>query len=167
MKLMIENVVDRQDFFEIMPEFARNMITGFGEVGGKTVGFIANQPNYLAGALDIDCSGKASRFVHFCDDFNIPIVTFTDSPGYIPGVDQEFGGIIYHGAKLLRAYAKARVPKITFITRKAYGGSYLAMGSKFLKGDFNYAWPTAEIAIMGAKGAVEIIFRGKNAEEET
>jgi propionyl-CoA carboxylase beta chain len=167
MKIVLESVTDRHDFFEIMPEFAKNILTGFGEVNGKTVGFVANQPNYLAGVLDIDSSTKAARFVRFCDSFNIPLVTFTDVPGFLPGTDQEFGGIINHGAKLLYAYAEARVPKITFITRKAYGGAYDVMSSKHLKGDFNYAWPSAEIAVMGAKGAVEIIFRGKDVEKNT
>lgn len=167
MKIVIESVADKNDFFEIMPDYAKNIITGFGEVEGRSVGFVANQPNYLAGVLDIDASVKAARFVRFCDSFNIPIVTFTDVPGFLPGTDQEFGGIINHGAKLLYAYAEARVPKITFITRKAYGGAYDVMSSKHLKGDFNYAWPTAEIAVMGAKGAVEIIFRGKDVEKNT
>lgn len=167
MKLIINNVVDRSKFFEIMPNYAKNMITGFGEVEGKVVGIVANQPSVLAGCLDIDASTKGARFVRFCDSFNIPIVTFTDVPGFLPGTDQEFGGIIKHGAKLLFAYAECTVPKITFITRKCYGGAYDVMSSKHLKGDTNYAWPTAEIAVMGAKGAVEIIFRGKNVEEET
>jgi len=143
------------------------MITGFSEVEGRVVGVVANQPQVLAGCLDINASVKAARFIRFCDAFQIPIVTFTDVPGFLPGTDQEFGGIIKHGAKLLYAYAEATVPKITFITRKAYGGAYDVMSSKHLKGDFNYAWPSAEVAVMGAKGAVEIIFRGKNVEEET
>lgn len=150
-----------------MPDYAKNILTGFGEVEGRVVGIVANQPQVLAGCLDIDSSTKAARFVRFCDAFQIPLVTFTDVPGFLPGTVQEFGGIIKHGAKLLYAYAEATVPKINFITRKAYGGAYDVMSSKHLSGDFNYAWPTAEIAVMGAKGAVEIIFRGKNVEEET
>lgn len=150
-----------------MPDFAKNILTGFGEVEGKAVGIVANQPNVLAGCLDINASVKAARFVRFCDSFNIPIVTFVDVPGFLPGTDQEYNGIITHGAKLLYAYAEATVPKITFITRKAYGGAYDVMSSKHLNGDSNYAWPSAEVAVMGAKGAVEIIFRGKNVEEET
>lgn len=167
MKIIAETILDRGSFFEIMPDFAKNIITGFGEVGGKSVGIVANQPQVLAGCLDIDASVKAARFVRFCDAFNIPIVTFVDVPGFLPGTDQEHNGIIKHGAKLLYAYAEATVPKITFITRKAYGGAYDVMSSKHLKGDFNYAWPSSEIAVMGAKGAVEIIFRGKNVEQET
>jgi propionyl-CoA carboxylase beta chain len=167
MKIIAETILDRESFFEIMPDFAKNIITGFGEVGGKSVGIVANQPQVLAGCLDIDASVKAARFVRFCDAFNIPIVTFVDVPGFLPGTDQEHNGIIKHGAKLLYAYAEATVPKITFITRKAYGGAYDVMSSKHLKGDFNYAWPSSEIAVMGAKGAVEIIFRGKNVEQET
>lgn len=164
---VIKAVTDRNEFYDIMPDFAKNIITGFGKVEGQTVGIVANQPNVLAGCLDIDASTKGARFVRFCDAFNIPIVTFTDVPGFLPGTDQEYGGIIKHGAKLLYAYAECTVPKITFITRKAYGGAYDVMSSKHLKGDTNYAWPSAEIAVMGAKGAVEIIFRGKNVEEET
>merc|ERR1719183_1506685 len=151
----------------MMPDKAKNIITGFGRMNGSTVGLVANNPQELAGCLDIDASIKAARFVRFCDSFNIPLVTFTDVPGFLPGTDQEYGGIIKHGAKLLYAYAEATVPKITFITRKAYGGAYDVMASKHLQGDFNYAWPSAEIAVMGAKGAVEIIFRGKNVEAET
>jgi len=166
-RIIIDSVLDRNHFFEIMPDYAKNIITGFGEVEGRTVGIVANQPQVLAGCLDIDASVKAARFVRFCDSFNIPLVTFVDVPGFLPGTDQEYGGIIKHGAKLLYAYAEATVPKITFITRKAYGGAYDVMSSKHLKGDSNYAWPSAEIAVMGAKGAVEIIFRGKNVEQET
>merc|ERR1719183_3220249 len=151
----------------MMPDKAKNIITGFGRMNGSTVGLVANNPQELAGCLDIDASVKAARFIRFCDAFQIPIVTFVDVPGFLPGTDQEYGGIIKHGAKLLYAYAEATVPKITFITRKAYGGAYDVMASKHLQGDFNYAWPSGEIAVMGAKGAVEIIFRGKNAEEET
>jgi propionyl-CoA carboxylase beta chain len=156
---LILKVVDEGLFFEIKPDFGRNIITGFGHLNGQTVGFIANQPMVLAGCLDIDASVKAARFVRFCDCFNIPIVTFVDVPGFLPGVNQEHAGIIRHGAKLLYAYAEATVPKVTLITRKAYGGAYVVMGSKHLKGDINYAWPAAEVAVMGAKGAVEIIFR--------
>lgn len=167
MTVAIEAVADRNEFYQIMPSFAKNILTGFIEVEGKSVGIVANQPQVLAGCLDIDASVKAARFIRFCDAFQIPIVTFTDVPGFLPGTSQEFGGIIKHGAKLLYAYAEATVPKINFITRKAYGGAYDVMSSKHLKGDFNYAWPSAEVAVMGAKGAVEIIFRGKNSEEET
>ena len=166
MMLIVKAVADRNEFYEIMPSFAKNILTGFFEVEGKSVGVVANQPQVLAGCLDIDASVKAARFIRFCDAFQIPIVTFTDVPGFLPGTSQEFGGIIKHGAKLLYAYAEATVPKITFITRKAYGGAYDVMSSKHLKGDFNYAWPTSEIAVMGAKGAVEIIFRGKNSDDE-
>jgi propionyl-CoA carboxylase beta chain len=158
-KELILKVVDEGDFFELMPEWAGNIVIGFGRMGGKTVGFVANQPMVLAGCLDIDSSRKAARFVRFCDSFNIPIVTLVDVPGFLPGTNQEFGGIIKHGAKLLYAYAEATVPKVTVITRKAYGGAYDVMASKHLRGDMNYAWPGAEIAVMGAKGAVEIIFR--------
>jgi propionyl-CoA carboxylase beta chain len=167
MKIVIETILDRNDFYEIMPEYAKNILVGFGEVEGRVVGIVANQPQVLAGCLDIDASVKAARFVRFCDAFQIPLVTFTDVPGFLPGTVQEFGGIIKHGAKLLYAYAEATVPKINFITRKAYGGAYDVMSSKHLNGDYNYAWPTAEVAVMGAKGAVEIIFRGKNVEQET
>jgi propionyl-CoA carboxylase beta chain len=164
MKIVLEAVLDRSEFYEIMPTYAKNIICGFGEVEGKVVGIVANQPNYLSGVLDIDASTKGARFVRFCDSFQIPLVTFTDVPGFLPGKVQEFGGIIKHGAKLLFAFAEATVPKITFITRKAYGGAYDVMSSKHMHGDYNYAWPTAEIAVMGAKGACEIIFRGKNIE---
>ncbi len=172
MKELILKVVDDGDFFEIQPDFARNIIVGFGRVEGSSVGFVANQPMVLAGCLDIDSSIKAARFVRFCDCFNIPIVTFVDVPGFLPGTAQEYGGIIKHGAKLLFAYAEATVPKVTIITRKAYGGAYDVMSSKHLRGDVNYAWPTAEIAVMGPKGAVEIIFRAdigdaKKIEERT
>ena len=159
MKELIELVVDEGDFFELQPEFAKNIIIGFGRMAGSTVGIVANQPMVLAGCLDIESSRKAARFVRFCDSFNIPIVTFVDVPGFLPGIAQEHGGIIKHGAKLLFAYAEATVPKVTVITRKAYGGAYDVMSSKHLRGDVNYAWPTAEIAVMGPKGAVEIIFR--------
>ena len=159
MKELIAKVVDEADFFELQPDYARNIITGFARIEGSTVGIVANQPMLLAGCLDIDSSRKAARFVRFCDCFNIPIVTFVDVPGFLPGTAQEYGGIIKHGAKLLYAYTEATVPKVTVITRKAYGGAYDVMSSKHLRGDVNYAWPTAEIAVMGPKGAVEIIFR--------
>jgi propionyl-CoA carboxylase beta chain len=167
MKELIERLVDEGDFFEIQPDYAKNIIIGFGRMEGSTVGIVANQPMYLAGCLDIDASRKAARFVRFCDAFNIPLVTLVDVPGFLPGTQQEHNGIIKHGAKLLYAYAEATVPKITVITRKAYGGAYIVMNSKHLRGDINYAWPSAEIAVMGPKGAVEIIFRGalKSAEE--
>jgi propionyl-CoA carboxylase beta chain len=156
---LIRKVVDEGDFFETQPTHAGNILTGFGRVEGRTVGIVANQPMVLAGVLDINSSKKAARLVRFCDAFDIPILTFVDVPGFLPGTAQEHNGIIKHGAKLLFAYAEATVPKITVITRKAYGGAYDVMSSKHLRGDLNYAWPTAEIAVMGAKGAVEIIFR--------
>ena len=159
MRELIEKVADEGDFFEISPDFGANILCGFGRMEGAPVGFVANQPMTLAGVLDIDASRKAARFVRFCDCFGIPIVTFVDVPGFMPGTKQEYGGLIRHGAKLLFAYAEATVPKITVITRKAYGGAYDVMSSKHLRGDVNYAWPKAEIAVMGAKGAVEIIFR--------
>jgi propionyl-CoA carboxylase beta chain len=159
MKELIQKVVDEGDFFEIQPSFARNIIIGFARMEGSTVGIVANQPMVLAGCLDIDSARKAARFVRFCDCFNIPIITFVDVPGFLPGTAQEFGGIIKHGAKLLFAFAEATVPKVTVITRKAYGGAYDVMSSKHLRGDANFAWPAAEIAVMGPKGAVEIIFR--------
>lgn len=160
MKELILKIVDEGDFFELQPEFARNILIGFARMNGSTVGIVANQPMVLAGCLDIDSSKKAARFVRFCDAFEIPILTLVDVPGFMPGTSQEYGGIIKHGAKLLYAYAEATVPKVTVITRKAYGGAYDVMSSKHLRGDVNYAWPSAEIAVMGAKGAVEIIFRG-------
>jgi len=166
MKQLIERVVDEGDFFELQPDYAKNIITGFGYMQGSPVGFVANQPLYLAGCLDINASRKAARFIRFCDAFNIPIVTFVDVPGFLPGLTQEYNGIIKHGAKLLYAYAEATVPKITVITRKAYGGAYIVMNSKHLKGDINYAWLNAEIAVMGAKGAAEILFKGKVDSEE-
>ncbi|MDD3839240.1 MAG: carboxyl transferase domain-containing protein [Clostridia bacterium] len=164
MKNIILEVLDNNDFIEVQPYFAQNIITGFGRLNGKTVGIIANQPKVLAGCLDIDASDKAARFVRFCDSFNIPIVTFTDVPGYLPGVSQEHGGIIRHGAKLLFAYSEATVPKINVIVRKAYGGAYIAMSSKHLGADIVLAWPTAEIAVMGPEGAANIVFR-KEIEE--
>jgi propionyl-CoA carboxylase beta chain len=159
MKELIEKVVDEKDFFEIQPDYAKNIIIGFARMEGRTVGIVANQPMVLAGCLDIDSARKAARFVRFCDCFNIPIVTFVDVPGFLPGTTQEYGGIIKHGAKLLYAFSEATVPKVTVITRKAYGGAYVVMSSKHLHGDVNYAWPTSEIAVMGPQGAVEIIFR--------
>jgi propionyl-CoA carboxylase beta chain len=159
MKELILKVVDDGDFFEVAPTFAGNIITGFGRMEGRPVGIVANQPLVLAGCLDIDSSRKAARFVRFCDCFNIPLITFVDVPGFLPGTAQEYGGIIKHGAKLLFAYAECTVPKVTVITRKAYGGAYDVMSSKHLRGDVNFAWPSAEIAVMGPKGAVEIIFR--------
>ena len=162
---LIRKVADEGDFFELQPRHAGNIIIGFCRIEGRTVGVVANQPMVLAGCLDINSSKKAARFVRFCDAFDIPILTFVDVPGFLPGVAQEHNGIIKHGAKLLFAYGEATVPKITVITRKAYGGAYDVMASKHLRWDLNYAWPTAEIAVMGAKGAVEIIFRGKTAEE--
>ena len=158
-KELIQKVADDGDFFEIQEAHAKNIVVGFGRVEGRTVGFVANQPAVLAGVLDSDASRKAARFVRFCDCFAIPIVTFVDVPGFLPGVSQEYGGLIKHGAKLLFAYAEATVPKVTLITRKAFGGAYDVMASKHLRGDLNFAWPTAQIAVMGAKGAVEIIFR--------
>ena len=159
MKELILKTVDDGDFFELQPEYAKNILIGFARMEGQTVGIVANQPLVLAGCLDIKSSIKAARFVRFCDAFNIPVVTFVDVPGFMPGTSQEYGGIIKHGAKLLYAYAECTVPKITVITRKAYGGAYDVMSSKHLRGDVNLAWPNAEIAVMGAKGAVEIIFR--------
>ncbi len=158
-KELIDKVVDAGDFFELQPDYAGNIVIGFGRVDGSTVGVVANQPMVLAGCLDIQSSVKAARFVRFCDAFGIPIATFVDVPGFLPGTAQEYGGIIRHGAKLLYAYAECTVPKITVITRKAYGGAYDVMASKHLRGDVNLAWPSAEIAVMGSKGAVEIIFR--------
>jgi propionyl-CoA carboxylase beta chain len=164
---LVRRIVDEGDFFEIQPDYAKNIIVGFGCMRGKTVGFVANQPMHLAGCLDINASRKAARFIRFCDAFNIPLVTFVDVPGFMPGVNQEHNGIIKHGAKLLYAYAEATVPKITIITRKAYGGAYIVMNSKHLCGDINYAWINAEIAVMGAQGASEILFKNKveSAEE--
>ena len=166
MKELILKIVDEADFFEISSEYAKNIITGFARIDGETIGVVANQPQVLAGVLDIDASRKAARFVRFCDAFSIPILTLVDVPGFMPGTKQEYGGLIKHGAKLLFAYAEATVPKVTLITRKAYGGAYDVMSSKHLRGDINYAWPTAEIAVMGAKGAVEIIFRADAKDPE-
>ena len=164
---VVEKVVDDGNFFQIMPDFAKNILCGFARMEGKTVAVVANQPMEAAGCLDIDASIKAARFVRFVDAFNIPIITFVDVPGFLPGKDQEHGGIIRNGAKLLYAYCEATVPKLTVITRKAYGGAYDVMSSKHLRGDSNYAWPSAEVAVMGAKGAVEIIFRGQDVEKNT
>ena len=166
MRELILKVVDEGDFYEIQESFAKNMITGFARMGGSTAGIIANQPMVLAGVLDSDASRKAARFVRFCDCFNIPIVTFVDVPGFLPGTAQEYGGLIKHGAKLLFAYAQATVPKVTVITRKAYGGAYDVMSSKHIGGDVNYAWPSAEIAVMGAKGAAEILYRAELADKD-
>jgi propionyl-CoA carboxylase beta chain len=171
MRELILKVADEGDFFEIGEAFAKNIITGFGRIEGHTVGFVANQPMVLAGVLDSDASRKAARFVRFCDCFNIPLVTFVDVPGFLPGIGQEYGGIIKHGAKLLFAFAEATVPKITVITRKAYGGAYDVMASKHIRADINLAFPTAEIAVMGPDGAVNIIYRREiesaaNAAEE-
>ena len=163
-KELIAKVVDDGDFFELSPEHAKNIVIGFGRFAGQTVGVVANQPLVLAGCLDIKSSIKAARFVRFCDAFSIPVVTFVDVPGFLPGTAQEYGGIIKHGAKLLFAYAECTVPKVTVITRKAYGGAYDVMSSKHLRGDVNLAWPNAEIAVMGAKGAVEIIFREEKSD---
>jgi propionyl-CoA carboxylase beta chain len=158
-KELILKVVDEGDFFELQEAFAKNIVTGFGRIAGRSVGVVANQPMVLAGVLDIDASRKAARFVRFCDAFGIPIVTFVDVPGFLPGTNQEYGALIAHGAKLLFAYSQATVPLVTVITRKAFGGAYDVMASKHIGGDVNYAWPTAQIAVMGARGAVEIIFR--------
>jgi len=160
-KELIHKVVDEGDFFEVQQAFAPNIVVGFARIEGRTIGIVANQPMFLAGVLDSDASRKAARFVRFCDCFNIPLVTFVDVPGFLPGTDQEYGGLIKHGAKLLFAFTEATVPKVTVITRKAYGGAYDVMSSKHIRGDVNYAWPTAEIAVMGAKGAVEILYRSE------
>jgi propionyl-CoA carboxylase beta chain len=166
MKELITKIADEGDFYEIQADFAKNILTGFIRLEGSTVGVVANQPMVLAGCLDIDSARKAARFVRFCDAFEIPILTLVDVPGFLPGTGQEYGGIIKHGAKLLFAFGEATVPKVTVITRKAYGGAYDVMSSKHLRGDFNYAWPTAEIAVMGAKGAVEILYRSELGDPE-
>jgi propionyl-CoA carboxylase beta chain len=158
-KSVIQLVVDHGEFFEVQPDFAQNIVIGFSRLNGRPAGVVANNPAVLAGCLDIDASVKAARFVRFCDCFNIPIVTFVDVPGFLPGTDQEYGGIIKHGAKLLYAYCEATVPKVTLITRKAYGGAYDVMSSKHIRGDMNFAYPTAEIAVMGPDGAVNIVYR--------
>jgi len=170
MKRIVATILDYQDFFEVHPHWAQNIIVGFGRLDGGTVGVVANQPLYLAGALDIDSSNKAARFIRFCDAFNVPVVTFVDVPGYMPGVEQETGGLIRHGSKLLFAYCEATVPKITVVVRKAYGGAYCAMGSKNSRADLNFAWPSAEFAVMGPDGAAKILYRKefeKNPDEAT
>ena len=164
MHVVINSIVDDKSFFEIQREYAKNIVIGMARISGKSIGIVANQPNHLAGVLDINASTKAARFIRFCDAFNIPIVTLEDVPGFLPGTHQEWHGIIKHGAKLLYAYAEATVPKLTVIIRKAYGGAYDVMSSKHLRGDLNYAWPTAEIAVMGPRGAVEIIFKKEIAK---
>ena len=166
MKELILKIADEGDFFEIQEAHAKNIIIGLARLGGRTVGIVANQPLVLAGVLDSDAGRKGARFVRFCDCFNIPIITFVDVPGFLPGTAQEYGGLIKHGAKLLFAYAEATVPKITLITRKAYGGAYVVMSSKHLRGDLNYAWPTAEIAVMGSRGAAEILYRSELADKD-
>lgn len=166
-KDVIRSVTDRSEFFEIQKRWAKNMVIGFGRINGCTVGFVANQPLEMAGVLDVDSSDKAARFIRYCDAFSIPIITFVDLPGYLPGVDQEHAGVIRHGAKVLYAYSEATVPKITLILRKAYGGGYIAMGSRHLRADFVFAWPSAEIAVMGPEGAANIIFRKEiNASDD-
>src|SRR5438477_1479789 len=165
-KELVLKVADEGDFFELQEAFAKNVVTGFGRIAGRTVGFVANQPMVLAGVLDIDASRKAARFVRFCDAFGIPIVTFVDVPGFLPGTDQEYGGLIKHGAKLLFAYSQCTVPLVTVITRKAFGGAYDVMAAKHVGGDINFAWPTAQIAVMGAKGTGEIIFRSDISDPE-
>jgi propionyl-CoA carboxylase beta chain len=164
---VIRRVVDDGDFFEVQRDYGGNLLVGFARLGGRPVGIVANQPAVLAGVLDIAASLKGARFIRFCDAFNVPLVTFEDVPGFLPGVAQEHGGIIKHGAKLLYAYCEATVPKLTVITRKAYGGAYDVMSSKHVRGDYNVAWPTAEIAVMGPKGAVEILYKGEATEERT
>ena len=165
MKDVIRRVVDDREFFEVHEHFAKNLVVGFARMDGRSVGIVANQPAFLAGCLDINSSDKGARFVRFCDAFNIPLLTFEDVPGFLPGTDQEFGGIIRHGAKLLFAFAEATVPKVTIITRKAYGGAYCVMGSKHIRTDINLAWPSAEIAVMGPEGAVNILYRDLSAAE--
>jgi len=166
-KELVTKIADEGDFFEIQPDYAKNLVVGFIRIEGQSVGVIANQPMVLAGCLDVDASIKGARFIRFCDAFNIPVLTLVDVPGFMPGTSQEYGGIIKHGAKLLYAYAECTVPKVTLITRKAYGGAYDVMASKHLRGDVNFAWPSAEIAVMGPKGAVEIIFRADIGDKET
>jgi propionyl-CoA carboxylase beta chain len=166
MKELITALADEGDFFEIQQAFAKNIVTGFIRIEGQTVGVVANQPMVLAGCLDIDSSRKAARFVRFCDAFSIPILTLVDVPGFLPGTAQEYGGVIKHGAKLLFAYSEATVPMVTLITRKAYGGAYDVMASKHIGADINYAWPTAEIAVMGAKGATEILYRSELSDPD-
>jgi propionyl-CoA carboxylase beta chain len=166
MKQVVHMVVDNGDFLEVMEHFAQNIIVGFARLNGRPVGIVGSQPSVLAGALDIKASIKGARFVRFCDAFNIPIVTFEDVPGFLPGLDQESGGIIRNGAKLLYAYCEATVPKITVITRKAYGGAYVVMSSKHIRGDVNLAWPNAEIAVMGPEGAINVLYRQQMAQSE-
>ena len=161
MKELILKVADEGDFFEIQAAFAKNIVTGFARMEGSTIGIVANQPMVLAGVLDADASRKAARFVRFCDCYDIPIITFVDVPGFLPGTAQEYGGLIKHGAKLLFAFTEATVPKVTVITRKAYGGAYDVMSSKHIRGDVNYAWPCAEIAVMGPQGAVSILYKAE------
>ena len=163
---VVLHVVDDEEFMEVQQEYAPNVVVGFGRLNGRSVGIVGNQPAYLAGVLDINASTKAARFVRFCDCFNLPLITFVDVPGFMPGTDQEHGGIIRHGAKLLYAYAEATVPKISVMTRKAYGGAYIVMSSKHLRGDINLAWPSAEIAVMGPEGAVNIVYREELAKSE-
>ena len=163
---MIKNIIDSEDFFEIHSNFAQNIVVGFGRIRGKSIGIVANQPAHMAGMLDINASDKAARFVRFCDAYNIPIVTLVDVPGFMPGVNQEHQGIIRHGAKLIYAYAEATVPKISVILRKAYGGAYIVMNSKELRSDLNLAWPSAEIAVMGPEGAVNVISRKEISESD-
>ena len=163
---VIRSITDGSEFFEVQEMWAANIVIGYGRIGGTTVGFVANQPLVLAGVLDCDSSDKAARFIRYCDAFNIPIVTLEDMPGYLPGIDQEHAGVIRHGAKLLYAYSEASVPKFTVILRKAYGGGYIAMNSRHLRADFVFAWPTAEIAVMGPEGAANIIFRKEIMEAE-
>jgi len=165
-KDILFKIIDDEHFLEVQPHYAPNIVIGFARMGGKPIGIVANQPAHLAGVLDINSSAKAARFVRFCDAFNIPLVTLVDVPGFLPGTAQEFGGIIKHGAKLLYAFAEATVPKITLITRKAYGGAYDVMSSKHIGADVNFAYPTAEIAVMGPEGAINILYRGKLTEEE-
>jgi acetyl-CoA carboxylase carboxyltransferase component len=166
MRDIIKTITDGSEFLEVMELFAPNIIIGFGRMDGETTGFVANQPMVLAGVLDCDSSDKAARFIRYCDAFNIPIVTLEDMPGYLPGADQEHAGVIRHGAKILYAYSEATVPKVTIILRKAYGGGYIAMNSRHLRADFVFAWPTAEIAVMGPEGAANIVFRKEIAEAE-
>jgi acetyl-CoA carboxylase carboxyltransferase component len=165
-KDVIQLIVDNGEFYEIQEHFGKNIVVGFARLGGFSVGIVANQPMVLAGVLDINASEKAGRFVRFCDSFNLPLIVFEDVPGFLPGVDQEHGGIIRHGAKLLYAFCEATVPKITVVTRKAYGGAYCVMNSKHIRSDLNLAWPTAEIAVIGAEGAVNIIFRRDLADAD-
>jgi propionyl-CoA carboxylase beta chain len=162
---VIRRVVDDGEFLEVSERWAENIVTGFARLGGHAIGVVGNQPRSLAGVLDIDASNKAARFVRTCDAFNVPLVTFVDVPGFLPGTAQEWGGIIRHGAKLLYAYCEATVPKLTVITRKAYGGAYDVMSSKHIRSDFNFAWPTAEVAVMGPEGAVNIIYRDRPEED--